>query len=324
MNHRTIDEWRHDSPKGTSGAFELKTSGTTSLSKTINVRMNHLMRNVIVTSNHMDDVWGLTYPVDRFAGLQVLLQAVSNLNTIVDLTPNHGIATSAAIMDQKVTHLSGTPTYYRLLLRTGEVFPLVTQVTSGGECLDKPTIDLLRQHFPNSKIKNIFGSTETGTLFTSTNDEFGIPEKLKGKISLKDGRLLIHHSLLADFDAELEDGFYFTGDLVKIVNECPIRFTIQSRNANFISVAGHKVDPEKIERVIMENDEIAETLVYAIPNPVTGNLIACDLLKKPDSSISIDKIRGKLKSKLRSHEVPRIIKCVDSIKQTDTGKKVRR
>ena len=323
FNRQILVESIQNTTKLTDPKLQIKTSGTTSSAKTVRIGRNILMRNVIVSPAHRNDIWGLTYPLNRFAGLQVLLQAVCNLNTIVNLNPENPIAIGDEILSQKITHLSGTPTFYRLLLRNEVTFPVVRQITSGGEHLDKSTIKLLRKHFPNSKIRNIYGSTEAGTLLTSANDEFSIPEYLKGKVTVRNGQLLIHHSLLADFDTKLEDGFYFTGDLVTIISESPLRFTIDSRNSSFIGVAGYRVDPVKVEKAIVQISGIAEARVYGLQNPVTGHLIACDILTKANREIAIDTIRTNLESKLLSYEIPRIINCVGNIKQTETGKKAR-
>jgi acyl-coenzyme A synthetase/AMP-(fatty) acid ligase len=86
------------------------------------------------------------------------------------LTPKDFIIDS--IKQYRITNLSSTPTFYRLLLPLEESFNSVKKITIGGEKSDAHLISEIEKAFPNARINNVYGSTETGPLFSSQNDEF--------------------------------------------------------------------------------------------------------------------------------------------------------
>ncbi|MDZ7795644.1 MAG: hypothetical protein U5N56_00735 [Candidatus Marinimicrobia bacterium] len=92
--------------------------------------------------------------------------------------------------------ISATPTFYRLLLPSKNVFKNVMRVTSGGEKLDNKTIEYLHQLFPNAKITNVYASTEAGTLFASKADVFTIKADMKKYVKIENNELLIHNSFI--------------------------------------------------------------------------------------------------------------------------------
>ncbi|MDB4468554.1 hypothetical protein N9093_01710, partial [bacterium] len=63
----------------------LSTSGTTGPGKRVSHSLDSLCRGLQINLRHQNDIWGLAYPLNHLAGLQVMLQAVINHNTIVQL-----------------------------------------------------------------------------------------------------------------------------------------------------------------------------------------------------------------------------------------------
>jgi acyl-coenzyme A synthetase/AMP-(fatty) acid ligase len=80
-----------------------------------------------------------TYNPTHMAGIQVFFEALLNPNTMVRL---FGLAKDdvfRAITKYNITHISATPTFYRLLLLANKVFMNVNRITSGGEKFDTKT-----------------------------------------------------------------------------------------------------------------------------------------------------------------------------------------
>ena len=61
----------------------LFTSGTTGLPKKVCHSYNTLGRNVRYSERHKDDIWAFAYKMSHMAGIQVLMQALTNNNSLV-------------------------------------------------------------------------------------------------------------------------------------------------------------------------------------------------------------------------------------------------
>ncbi|KAF5038585.1 Long-chain-fatty-acid--CoA ligase [anaerobic digester metagenome] len=136
--------------------------------------------------------------------------------------------------------------------------------------------------------------------------------------------LLINERLLGISDnLKLTDGWYNTNDLVEMLNDGSFRFI--SRKSEIINVGGYKVNPLEVEDVLRELPDIKDAYVYARDNSVTGKLIAVDVIK--DSDLEEKNLKIKIKEyanlKLQPWKIPRIIKFVDNIEETRTGKRKR-
>lgn len=317
-----------------SSRIVIATSGTTGRPKQVAHSVKSLTRGLRIGPGHENDVWALAYPLDHFAGLQVLLQALLNGNPIVNLWRTEPRAIGRALQEHRVTHLSATPTFYRTQLPAQGVFAQVRRVISGGERLDPQLIQRLQTVFPNARLHNVYASTEIGSLLTSRGDVFEVPESIAQRVRVVNGELQVHRSLWAsEFDeefgeksgAEMDaidrgDSFGGTGDQVEVITKKPLTFRFAGRSCEWINVGGHKVNPQHVEQVLRGFPEIDEAVVRGTPNSVTGQLVTCDLVLKPGATVDEQEIRARLRAELESYEVPRLIQFVPKIETTSTGK----
>ena len=119
-----------------------------------------------------------------------------------------------------ITHLTATPTFYRLLLPYEKAYKSVIRVTLGAKKSDQHMYDSIMKIFPNAKIYNVYASTEVGSLFAAKGDYFQIPEALKPMFKVEDGELLIHKSLLGSSDSfKYTDDYYHSADLIEWLDE---------------------------------------------------------------------------------------------------------
>ena len=291
-------------------SIEFTTSGTTGEPKKIKHSYNFITKNIKINSKYNNIVWGLTYPSNKLAGSQVILQAYLNKGFIVNLFGKPLSEIPYFIIKYNITHLSATPTFYRLLLDGNTIFDKVQQVTFGGETVDSQTIKLVSKHFPNAQIRNIYASTEHGTLFTSNKDYFEYSEKLSTLVQIRNNEILIYHN----------NKWVNTGDLVEWVDET--KFRIIGRNTSMINIGGYNVNPIKVETQLNSLDYISNSYVYKSPNSVIGNIVVADIVVNQE--INKSTIKKDLKSSLLPYEIPMKINIVESLQITDTGKISRR
>ncbi len=299
-------------------SLKMSTSGTTGVPKSVTHRFETLTKNLRISNRHREDVWGLTYPPDHMAGLQVFFQAVFNQNPIVDLYGADPAAESFAIKEYRVTHLSGTPTYFRLLSSCGQKFPGIRRVTFGGEKFDDSLHQAIKRTFPNAAIKNIYASTEAGSLLVSDGSTFGFPHGREHHFRIVENELWIHRSELAEFEGASTDDWYHTNDMVSIVQDKPVRFLFCGRKNDMINVGGNKVNPSRIKSFIDAIPGITASKVYAKSNSVTGNVICADIMTT--RPLDEKTIRQALMGKIEKFEMPVVVNFVDQVDTTRSGK----
>lgn len=78
------------------------------------------------------------------AGLQVFFQAFENENTLVNIFGRSRNEVYRCISNHHITHISATPTFYRLLLPFEKEYDTVIRATLGGEKSDEHLYDSMR------------------------------------------------------------------------------------------------------------------------------------------------------------------------------------
>ena len=299
----------------------LYTSGTTGRPKKVMHHMATLTRSVRLGEQYAGQIWAYAYNPTHMAGLQVFFQAFENLNTMVNVFSKSRDEVYHQIADKRITHISGTPTFYRLLLPFEQVCQTVVRVTLGGEMSDQHLYEVLHQIFPYAKINNVYATTEAGSLFAAKGDCFQIPAAIREKVQIVDGELLIHQSLLGRSDSLcLRDGYYHSGDLVEWTDENQGLFRFQSRKDELINVGGYKVNPNEVEREMMTIEGIRQVVVYGKHNSVLGNVLCADVVADQDVQPGELEIKKHLSLQLQDYKIPRRIRFVESLSLTRTGK----
>lgn len=298
------------------------TSGTTGQPKKVTHCVKTVVRGVRISDKHKNKKWAFAFNPTHMAGLQVFFQAFVNQNTLINVFNFDQEKIFRFFEKYKITHISATPSFYRLMLPFKKPVMTVEQVTLGGEKSDSNLFDLLFEHFPNAKINNIYASTEAGTLFVAQGDCFSIPKSIKEKIKIVENELYIHSSLLGkSVDFQLKGDYYPSGDLIEWINEQQGIFRFVSRKNELINVGGYKVNPSEVETTINQINGVVLSKVYGISNSLLGNIICADIIKEDTyEAISEIYIRKQLIGKLQEYKIPRKINFVDNFSLTRTGK----
>lgn len=308
----------------------LFTSGSTGLPKQVTHGLGGLSRMVRLGERHGADVWGMAYNATHIAGVQVILQAFFNGNALVQLFGHGPAAVWRMIEAEGITHLSATPSFYRLLLgaTAGDedgTTPVeargVRAVTLGGERCDEGLRARLAARFPEARIRNVYASTEAGSLFVAEGEVFSVSPELAGRVRIVDGELQVAADLLGDFAGgaqSVTDGWYRTGDTVERVGDEPLRWRILSRERDWVNVGGHKVNPGEVEAVLLAYPGVIEARVYGRVNSVLGQILVAELVASPVPDEA--ELRAFLSGRLQPAKVPRLIKFVARIARGRTGK----
>jgi len=298
----------------------LFTSGSTGLPKLVWQPISNLARGVRTGGRHAESVWALAYNPTHIAGLQVFLQALANGCPLVDVFGLDRAGVLTALESHRVTHVSATPSFYRLLLPIERPLEQVISVTLGGESSDQAFLQRLRALFPAARFHNIYASTEAGTLLVAEGDVFAIAPGLEGRVRLADGRVHVHRSLLGEFAGRGAEEWYDTGDVVEITSESPLRFRIVARQRDWINVGGNKVNPREVEGVLEEHGAVARARVFGRTNSVVGSLLCAEVVLRPGMTVAESQLREFVGTRLQPFKVPRMVRFVAELAATRTGK----
>ncbi|MBY6265785.1 long-chain fatty acid--CoA ligase [Azospirillum sp. 412522] len=309
-------------------AVTLESSGTTGTPKRLRhdfARLRGRLRGVAGEEAR----WLLTYDPGTFAGLQVMLTAAAAGALLVAVPDGGTVAALAqAARRHAVTHVSGTPSFWRaFLMALGAAELPLAAVTLGGEAADQPLLDRLDERFPHARLRHIYASTEAGALFAVADGRAGFPavwlDEAPDGLALRiaDGVLEVRSPRAAPGAVDA-DGWLSTGDLVERLGD---RVLFAGRLDGLVNVGGVKVSPEAVERRLLAVDGVADAAVVAVPSPITGHLLTATIVPDPGAE------EAPLRAALRSATVdlppaarPRALTFADHLPLTAAGKKSRK
>jgi acyl-CoA synthetase (AMP-forming)/AMP-acid ligase II len=295
------------------GLVTIETSGTSGNPKKVFHTIQNLIKNVKILDKYTENIWVNTYDPSKMAFYQVFFQSILNYNTLVNCFGENFKTISNKINFNYCTHISATPTFYKMLSSDLLVYNNIKQVTIGGEPVQDSLFKMISLIFPNAKVKNIYASTEASSLLSSNSNIFTIPESLKNQVKIENNELLLNKNLLGNFDCE---DWFNTGDLIEMVSENS--FKINGRKNFLTKVAGYLLNPIQIEEEINKFPFVKICKIYSKNNSVTGNILTCDIVL--NEKIEISEIKKQLSNKLKKHEIPSIFRVVENIVFTETNK----
>lgn len=313
----------------------IPTSGTTNIPKLVAHTFNSLTRttksNIELGSKYL---WGLVFDIYRFSGIQVFLQAMLSGSTLIISESNMSISEIIKnLIKNKCNALSGTASFWRKILMSKESNGLnLDVITLGGEIADENILQALKTRFPNAKVIHIYASTEAGVGFSVHDGFAGFPVNyLQNAINGVSFKISNNNTLMLKSEKQIqkyvgnnnlyeEDGFIDTGDIVEIKND---RVYFLGRDSGSINVGGNKVQPEEVEQILLSSDFIHSAYVYPKRNPMMGNIVCADVVLK-DKTADKQAIKLELlkycREKLENFKVPAILKFVDELEITQSGK----
>jgi acyl-CoA synthetase (AMP-forming)/AMP-acid ligase II len=226
--------------------------------------------------------------------------------------------------------LAGVPALWRTWLEAGAIPKNVRLAISAGAPLP---LDLEHQIFASHalKIHNFYGSSECGGIaydgasFPRSDGACAGSPMLHVQLTIaQDGCLEVRgHAVATGYWPEpspnLHGGLFHTPDLAELVSGLVF---LRGRAGDQINVAGRKVSPETIERVLATHPHVRECLVFGITaaEPNRGETIVACLSTTGPLPVSEDALKQFLIPRLPAWQVPRQWWFVDSLAANSRGK----
>lgn len=312
-------------------SISILTSGTTDKPKAT----RHLWRSLVASASQgrdpegtSDTAWLLAYNINQYAGLQVLAHVLITGGTLVIPSGHRPPDALNAMRAHAVTHVSATPTFWRVLLASlggddGDD-PVLRQITLGGEAVSDSLLRQLRARFPAARISHIYATSEIGSSVAVSDGRAGLPLTVLGRTAddlvqfrVVDGELQARSKVgMLGYHASEDIGgdWFSTGDLVELRDD---RIHFVGRVGGAINVGGVKVHPLQVEEVIGAVVGVELARVYGRSNPVTGKIVAAEVVTSAghDAESVRRQVLAACDALPETHR-PRLVKMVNSLPLT--------
>ena len=120
----------------------------------------------------------------------------------------------------------------------------------------------------------------------------------------------------------LRGGWLHTGDLARMDEDGYVY--IVDRKKEMIIRGGYNVYPREIEEILYTHRDVLEAAVIGVPHSDLGEEIAAVIALRPGGSATPEELRQYVKERLAPYKYPRIVKLVDELPKTATGKIFKR
>jgi acyl-CoA synthetase (AMP-forming)/AMP-acid ligase II len=180
------------------------------------------------------------------------------------------------------------------------------------------------------KIHSFYGATETGGIAYDDGDDAASEGNAIGRVmpgvtvTLRDDdRIHVVSDAVASGycggdGGVFVDGGFLTGDCGAF-DACG-RLALVGRVSSFVNVAGRKVQPEEVERVLHAMPGVVAVRVVSADDPRRGQQLVACIVAAPPSRITSLAVRQFCASRLAPHKIPRLVFFLDAIPLTVRGK----
>lgn len=336
-------------------ALYMFSSGSTGKSKRITRTQQQVMSEYYALEQTIalkpSDCILCTIPLFHAHGFgNTLVAALMTGSKLVILTQEFSArATVRAMQAQRVTIYPAVPFMFKMIVDTHfkakPDFDLIRLLVSAGAQLPKDVAEAFFAAF-SKPICQLYGSSETGAVCSNlhhpVNKCLSVGRPLKGMaIDILDD----HGNRVA---CEQEGEIWISSpamthqydDLVKLTKECFVenRFFagdigyvdaqgdlfITGRKKLMINVAGYKVDPLEIERILKSHPAIDDAVVIGVADPHYGELIKAVVVCSQRDDCSEQKLIAYAASHLAEYKLPRVVEFRDDIPRSPLGKVLRK
>lgn len=127
-----------------------------------------------------------------------------------------------------------------------------------------------------------------------------------------------YYGIKKETGGPFKDGWYYSGDLGR-KDEDGFFYFVDRKNS-MMKVAGLKVYPSEIEKVLITHPKIKEVAVVSSPDGLKGELPKAIIVPKDGYDLTKEDIYHFCKGVLTNYMIPRLIELRDELPKTSSGK----
>jgi long-chain acyl-CoA synthetase len=257
------------------------------------------------------------------------------------------------IGEHRATLFEGVPAMYSMLLADPGLeqadLSSLTRCTVGGQTISNATVERWEQR-SGAPLIELWGMTEIAGL--GTTHALHAP-KVPGSIGVslpgveirvadledsaraapagQPGELMVrgpivmlgyHGNPEATAEAIEPDGWMHTGDIATMAETGHV--FVVDRRKDMIITGGYNVYPAEVERVLAGHPGVAMVAVGPVPDAVKGELACAYVVRAAGSEATGEELIAFASGRLAAYKRPRLVRFVESLPATSTGKIMRR
>jgi acyl-CoA synthetase (AMP-forming)/AMP-acid ligase II len=223
------------------------------------------------------------------------------------------------------------PAIYHALLRFPGFSKIdvsgVRWVSYGGAPIDTAMVGRIMRAFPNARVGNGFGLTETSSLTSflpheeaaAHADSVGFampvvdlsiddpdPDTGVGELLVRGPNVVRGYWRKPEANAEtFSDGWLHTGDVAR-VDEDGLLYIVD-RMKDMINRGGENVYSIEVENAISTHPAVAEVAVIGIPDPVWGEQVHAIVVPREGALVSAEEIQEHARGTIAGYKVPKSV-----------------
>ena len=249
-----------------------------------------------------------------------------------------------AIVAHSIDVLCSVPAIYWLAIHQKNFgdfdMSRVQRLMYGGAPTAPDLIARILEAFPNARVSNSYGLTESSSLTTWLPAEYSVtkPESVGVATPIVDlkldgvsdgvGELMVRGSnIVAGYwnkpDATADTfvgGWLRTGDLARIDAEGFVQ--IVDRKKDMVNRGGENVYCVEVESVLVAHPDVFESAVIGVPDAMMGEKVGAVVVPKPGRTIDIADVVAFAKSRLADFKVPQYMVVRQEMLPRNPGGKI--
>lgn len=256
-----------------------------------------------------------------------------------------------ALGAEACTGFAGVPLTYELLRRHAHpdpaTMPALRYVTQAGGAMRAETIDWARTAFHPAQLFVMYGQTEATARLAylppeRANDKrgsIGVPiPSVELRVVDDDGNevddgasghLVAHGPNVTpgyldapeETAAILRNGWLWTGDVARRDEDG--FFYVVGRAKDILKIAGYRVSPAQIERVLSEHADVEDVAVAGVEDALTGEASAALVVLRSGAVVTVGELLRFCRERMALPLVPRIVRVVHALPRSASGKVLR-
>ncbi len=313
------------------------TSGTTGFPKGAMTSHENFLSNVetAVRVIDLDRATGpatrnlVSVPLFHVTGCnsQLLLQVGLHGATVV--LPTFDVRTFLrTAVEERIDLLTSVPAIYALALAQPDFasydLKAVSRIAYGGAPIAPALVRSIQDAFPNARVGNGFGLTETSSIATFLPHEWAaehadsvgfaapvVDLALDGAVDGVGELLVRGPNVVGGYwnkpdatAAAFVDGWLYTGDLAR-VDDGLVR--VVDRAKDMINRGGENVYSVEVENALAGAPGVAEAAVVGVPDDVLGEKVGAVIVALPGQPVAIEAILDHLRERLADFKVPQYV-----------------
>lgn len=294
----------------------------------------------------------LAVPAFTIFGTSVVVGALDAGATLVLQEQFEPAGAVSLLARERCTMCHGVPTMFTLMLREpGFSRDALPALRTGIVAASPVAPDLVRRVREVCDVEIAYGLTETGPTVTMTSrddppalrvETVGRPvagvevrivdvttgslhgPEAVGELAVRGPTLLSgYYRMLAETRRSFTpEGFFLTGDLAMLDGDGFVR--IVGRRKEMIIRGGFNVYPREVEDVLRGHPAALDVCVVGLPHDVLGEQICACIVPTEGAIVRGEDILAYAREQLADHKVPDLVRFVDALPLTASGKVKRR